>query len=97
MALVAIFLPAFLLILGALPWWETARHYPRMQRAMLGINAAVVGLLLAAFYHPVWTSGILSAPDFALAALAFLLLAFWKLPPWVVVVLCAALAGLGWH
>ena len=96
-ALVAIFLPAFLLILGALPWWETARHYPGMQRAMLGINAAVVGLLLAAFYHPVWTSGILSAPDFALAALAFLLLAFWKLPPWVVVVLCAALAGLGWH
>jgi chromate transporter len=96
-ALVAIFLPAFLLILGALPLWETARRHPAMQRAMLGINAAVVGLLLAAFYHPVWTSGILSALDFALAAFAFLLLAFWKSPPWIVVISCAVLAGLGWH
>ncbi len=96
-ALVAIFLPAFLLVIGALPLWESARHHPAMQRAMLGVNAAVVGLLLAAFYQPVWTSAILSQADFALAALAFLLLVFWKAPPWLVVVLCALAAGLGWR
>lgn len=68
-----------------------------MQRAMLGVNAAVVGLLLAAFYQPAWTSAILSQADFALAALAFLLLVFWKAPPWLVVALCALAAGLGWR
>lgn len=96
-ALVAIFLPAFLLVIGALPLWEGARRHLAMQRAMLGVNAAVVGLLLAAFYRPVWTSAILSPADFALAAVGFLLLAFWKLPPWLVVALCAAVAGLGWR
>ena len=96
-ALAAIFLPAFLLVIGALPLWESARRHPAMQRAMMGVNAAVVGLLLAAFYHPVWTSGIVSAADFMLAALAFLLLVFWKTPPWLVVIMCAVLAGLGWH
>lgn len=96
-ALVAIFLPGFLLVIGSLPLWEGARQHPGMQRAMLGVNAAVVGLLLAAFYHPVWTSGILSAADFGLAVLALLLLIFWTVPPWAVVVLCAVAAGLGWH
>ncbi|BBP04693.1 chromate transporter [Sulfuriferula plumbiphila] len=96
-ALVAIFLPAFMLVIGALPLWEGARRHPAMQRAMLGVNAAVVGLLLAAFYQPVWTSAILSPADFSLAAGAFLLLVFWKTPPWLVVILCALLAGLGWH
>ena len=96
-ALAAIFLPAFLLVIGALPLWESARRHPAMQRAMLGVNAAVVGLLLAAFYHPVWTSGIVSTADFVLAALAFLLLVFWKTPPWLVVIMCAVLAGFGWH
>lgn len=96
-ALAAIFLPAFLLVIGALPLWEGARRHPAMQRAMLGVNAAVVGLLLAALYHPVWTSAILSAADFVLAAAAFLLLAFWRVPPWAVVVLCAGAAGLGWR
>ncbi len=96
-ALAAIFLPAFLLVIGALPLWESARRHPAMQRAMLGVNAAVVGLLLAAFYHPVWTSGVVSAADFGLAALAFLFLVFWKTPPWLVVVMCAVLAGFGWH
>lgn len=96
-ALVGIFLPSFLLVVGALPLWEGARRHPAMQRAVLGINAAVVGLLLAAFYNPVWTSAILSVNDFVLAAGAFLLLVFWKAPPWLVVILCAALAGLGWH
>lgn len=96
-ALVAIFLPGFLLVIGFLPLWEGARRHPAMQRAMLGVNAAVVGLLLAAFYRPVWTSGIASAADFGLAALALLLLMFWKAPPWAVVILCAVAAGLGWH
>jgi chromate transporter len=96
-ALVAIFLPAFLLVIGALPLWEGARRHPAMQRAMRGVNAAVVGLLLAAFYHPVWTSAIHSPGDFALAATAFLLLAFWRTPPWLVVMLSAAAAGLGWR
>ena len=96
-ALVAIFLPGFLLVLGTLPLWEGARRHPAMQRAMLGVNAAVVGLLLAAFYRPVWTGGILSAADFGLAALALLLLTLWKAPPWAVVFLCAVAAGVGWH
>ncbi|UTH76639.1 chromate efflux transporter [Chromobacterium sp. IIBBL 290-4] len=96
-ALTAIFLPGFLLMIGALPLWEGLRRRAGMQRAMLGVNAAVVGLLLAAFYHPVWTSAILSSADFALAAAAFLLLALWKLPPWLVVALCALAAGLGVH
>lgn len=97
LALVAIFLPAFLLVIGALPLWERARRRPAMQRAMLGVNAAVVGLLLAAFYHPVWTSAIRSPADFALASAAFLSLMFWKVPPWLVVAACALAAGLGWR
>lgn len=96
-ALAGIFLPAFLLVIGALPLWERARRHPAMQRAMLGVNAAVVGLLLAAFYQPVWTSAILSAADFALAATAFLMLVFWRVPPWLVVVACAVAAALGWR
>ncbi|RZI40088.1 chromate efflux transporter [Herbaspirillum sp. HC18] len=92
-ALFAIFLPAFLLVVGSLPFWENLRRYAGVKRATLGINAAVVGLLLAAFYHPVWTSAILSAADFCLAAAAFLLLVFWKWPPWLVVVLTAVAAG----
>jgi chromate transporter len=96
-AIVAIFLPAFLLVIGALPLWESARQQPIIQQAMLGINAAVVGLLLAAFYHPVLTSGILTSLDFTLALFAFGLLMFWKVPPWIVVLVCALLAGLGWH
>lgn len=94
-ALVAIFLPSFLLIIGILPFWEQLRRHEAMQRAMLGINAAVVGILLVAFYNPVWTSAIQSAADFSLAVLAFLLLVFWKTPPWLVVVLAAAVTGLG--
>jgi len=88
-ALLAIFLPAFLLAIGAMPFWEQIRHHPAAQRAMMGINAAVVGILLSAFYHPVWTSAILRPIDFGLALTAFLLLVFWRLPPWLVVVLTA--------
>jgi chromate transporter len=87
--LVAVFLPSFLLVIGALPFWETLRHRPALQAALRGVNAAVVGLLLAALYDPVWTAGILSARDFALAAATFLLLYMWQVSPWIVVILCA--------
>ena len=88
--LVAIFAPSFLLIVGALPFWDALRRHGPVRRALLGVNAAVVGLLLAALYDPVWTSGILQARDFALALAAFTLLALWKVPPWLVVILTAA-------
>jgi chromate transporter len=90
LCLTAIFLPSFLLVIGVLPFWETLRKYSGVQAAMRGVNAAVVGILLAALYHPVWTSGILSAKYFILAVAAFLLLEKWKTPPWLVVALCAA-------
>ncbi|MEO1840441.1 MAG: chromate transporter, partial [Pseudomonadota bacterium] len=87
--LAAIFVPSFLLVVGALPFWDSLRRAKAMQTALLGINAAVVGLLLAALYNPVWTSAILSPSDFGLAAGAYTLLVFWKLPPWLVVILTA--------
>lgn len=93
-ALTAIFLPSFLLIIGMLPFWEHLRKFQAMQRAMLGINAAVVGLLLSAFYNPVWTSAILSVGDFILAAAGFILLQFLKTPSWAVVLLSAITAGI---
>jgi chromate transporter len=88
--LVAIFLPSFLLVIGALPLWEQLRRGEIAQAALRGVNAAVVGLLLAALYNPVWTAGILNAGDFALASAAFLLLFMWSTPPWLVVCLCSA-------
>jgi chromate transporter len=90
LCLVAVFTPSFLLVLGALPFWECLRRRPLAQSALRGVNAAVVGLLLAALYHPVWTAGVLGAADFSLAAAAFLLLFMWKAPPWLVVILSAA-------
>lgn len=88
-ATIAIFLPSFLLIIGALPFWNWLRHRPRFQAALHGINAAVVGILLAAFYNPVWTKAIKSPLDFCLALAAFGLLTVWKCPPWIVVVFSA--------
>lgn len=90
--LLAIFAPSFLLIVGALPFWEHLRRNTRVQAALLGVNAAVVGLLLAALYQPVWTSAIHAPQDFILALLALVALLFWKLPPWLVVV-SSAIAG----
>jgi len=92
--LLAIFAPSFLLIFGALPFWSSLRHSPHTQAALAGVNAGVVGLLLAALYQPVWTSAILSAYDFALALLALVALMIWKLPPWLVVIGCGVLGGL---
>jgi chromate transporter len=89
LCLVAMFLPAFLLVIGPLPFWDELRRRPWAQAALRGVNAAVVGLLLAALYNPVWTSGITSAADFALGVAAFLLLFMWQTPPWLVVVFCA--------
>ena len=90
LCLLAIFLPSFFLVYGALPFWDVLRRRKAMQSASLGINAAVVGLLLAALYDPVWTSAIRSTADFGLALAAFLMLGIWHLPPWLVVILTAA-------
>ena len=89
LCLFAIYLPTFLLVLGAVPFWNYARRHPALRSALVGVNAAVVGLLLAALYRPGWTSAITSPRDFMLMLLAFLLLAFWRVPPWLVVVLAA--------
>jgi len=90
--LLAIYLPSFLLLTCVLPFWDGLRKRVGVQAALRGVNAAVVGLLLAALYTPVWTSGIESARDFAIGLVAFLLLAFWRVPPWLVVIL-GAVAG----
>jgi chromate transporter len=92
--LVAVFLPGFLLLIGVLPFWDAFRARPLAQAAMRGANAAVVGVLGAALYDPVWTSAITSPYDFALALTGFVLLTVWKAPPWTVVVLLA-LGGVG--
>jgi chromate transporter len=89
-ALVAIFVPGILILMGALPFWEALRTRPRMQAAMQGINAAVVGLLGVALYDPVWTSAVASPVDLVIAATAFVLLVAWRAPPLAVVVTCAA-------
>ena len=91
--LLAIFLPAFLLVIGALPYWETLRQRVGVQRSMAGVNAAVVGVLGAALYDPVWTSAIHSKTDFGFALAAFGLLVYARLSPVLVVILAALL---GW-
>lgn len=91
-ATVAIFLPAFLLVVGALPFWSGLRSHPKVQGALVGINAAVVGILLAALYDPLWTTAILAPADFVLALMLFIMLVFWKLPPWIIV-LAGAVGG----
>ena len=88
-SLVAIYLPSFLLLIGILPFWDALRTRMGVQAALKGVNAAVVGLLLAALYRPVWTSAIFTPADFALGVVALLLLVMWRVPPWAVVVLGA--------
>ncbi len=92
LGLVAIFLPGLLLHLGTLPFWESFRRRAGTQAVMRGINAAVVGLLGAALYSPIWTSAVRGPQDFAVALVGFILLMAWKAPP-VVVVAVSALGG----
>ena len=89
LCLAAIYLPSFLLVIGVLPFWESLRGMGPTRAALRGINAAVVGLLLAALYSPGWTTAIRGPADFAQGLVAFVLLALWKLPPWLVVILGA--------
>jgi chromate transporter len=89
-SLTAIFLPGMLLVYGTLPFWATLRNHALAQAAMRGTNAAVVGILAAALYDPVWSSAILNPRDFALGLVAFVLLTVWSAPPWIVVVITAA-------
>ena len=91
-ALVALFLPGLLLVYGMLPFWDALRLRPAAQATMRGANAAVVGILGAALYSPVWTTAVLAPRDFALVVAGFLLLTVWKTPPWIVV---ACLVGVG--
>ncbi|MBI4212850.1 MAG: chromate efflux transporter [Chloroflexi bacterium] len=90
LALVAIFLPSFLLVVGGLPYWDSLRTLPQFRSALLGVNAGVVGILLAALYDPVWSSAISRPLDFALAVVGFGLLTFWRVSPFAVVLFCAA-------
>jgi chromate transporter len=88
--LVGIFASSFLLVIGPLPFWDALRRFRPMRSALVGVNAAVVGMLLAFLYDPVWTNAIRSAADFGLALAGFVLLMFWKVPPWLVVLLTTA-------
>ncbi|HTQ71786.1 MAG TPA: chromate efflux transporter [Acidocella sp.] len=90
LGLVGIFLPGMLILTGALPFWDGLRKRPGAQAAMRGVNAAVVGLLGAALYNPVWTSAVKTPGDFAIALLGFVLLTVWKAPPLLVVAVSAA-------
>lgn len=84
-ATVAIFLPAFLLVFGTLPFWNLLRKNNKIKGAFIGVNAAVVGILIAAFYDPIFSTTILSAVDFVFAAILFSMLQYWKLSPWLIV------------
>lgn len=88
--LVVIFIPAFLLVVGALPFWDLLRQRDAVQNALAGVNAGVVGILLAALYDPVWTSAIHNRADFATALAASDLLVYARVSPLIVVVLSAA-------
>jgi chromate transporter len=92
LGLLGIFLPGMLILLGTLPFWETLRRRTNAQAAMRGINAAVVGLLGAALYDPVWTSSVRSRADFGVALTGFVLLIAWRAPP-LFIVLVGALSG----
>ncbi len=97
LCLVAIYLPSLLLLVGVLPFWDGLRRRAPVRAALRGVNAAVVGVLLAALYTPVWTSAVGSPAAFALVCAAFLALVAWRAPPWLVVLAGAlAASGLGW-
>jgi chromate transporter len=91
-AVIAIFLPTFLMVAAALPWWDSLRRDRGVGAALTGVNAAVVGVLLAALYSPVWTSAVRGPADVILALVAFGALHLWRAPPWAVVLSTALLA-----
>ena len=90
LGLFAIFLPGILILLGVLPFWDSFRKLASAQAAMRGVNAAVVGLLGAALYNPVWTSSVKTPGDFGIAVVGFVLLTMWRAPPLLVVIFSAA-------
>ena len=92
-AILSIFLPAFLLVAGCLPFWQHLTEHATLRSALAGVNAAVVGILLAALYDPVWTAGILNNGDFLLAVACFAALQIWKIPAWAVVLGAALIGG----
>ena len=94
LAVIALFLPSFLFIGGILPFWNQIGRLQTMRRALLGINAAVVGILLAALFEPIWQEGIQSNAEFSLGLVAFLMLVSWKQPAWRVVIFCGVMSGL---
>jgi chromate transporter len=91
-ALVFIFLPGMLVALAGLPLWSWIGHHPAARGGLAGVNAAVVGVLGAALYNPIWTSGILTSRDLAIALIAFVLLQRWRAPPILIVALCVGAA-----
>jgi chromate transporter len=93
LGLIGIFLPGLLILIGTLPFWETFRRRAGAQAVMRGVNAAVVGLLGAALYNPVWTSSVKTPADFGIALVGFVLLTAWRAPP-LVVVIVSALGGI---
>jgi len=93
-AVIAMFLPSFLLVMGTLPFWALIRTKPRIQAALKGVNAAVVGILLAALYDPVFTSAVHDPIDFVIVLISFTLLVFYKWSPWIVVIITALLGAL---
>ena len=94
LATFAIFMPGLLLMAGVLPFWDTLRRRPGAQAAMRGTNAAVVGVLAAALYNPVWTSAVIAPVDYAAAAIGFVMLTAWKMPPLAVVLIVTPLGAM---
>ena len=95
LALLALFLPGLLLVYGTLPFWDGLRRHAAARHAMMGANAAVVGILAAALYHPVWTAAVFDIRDACIALGGFMLLTLWKTPSWIVVILLVALGAVG--
>ena len=93
-ALLALFLPGLLLVTSVLPFWNQLRSNAKTRALFAGVNASVVGILLAALYQPVWTSSVHEPFDFAVVLAAFLALVSWKAPPWIVVCAVAAIGGI---
>jgi len=92
-AITAIFLPSFLMVIGIMPFWEQLRESKTTQRILIGVNAAVVGLLIAAFYNPIWVNTVFTIKDLIFVLFFYLILQIWKLPPWLVVII-GALIGM---